>query len=147
VQRANANGNYQTIGEVRPSVNQTDFSFSDNSLHQGTNLYRIKVNRFAGGIKYSNTVALVFDSEELFVGNIIPNPVHSVATLTLSAANPGIADITIYDLTGHMVKTLQTHYLEGNNNIDLDVSRFRAGVYHVVISTLTNRTVERFVKL
>lgn len=146
VQRSTGNGNYQTIGTVAPVANQTDFNFTDLSLARGTNLYRIKVNRVAGGTKYSNTVALIYDSNDLLITSVAPNPAQDVATLTLSTAHPGGATFNVYDVSGNMVKQWQANIAEGNNTIELNVSSLPAGMYHVLVATTDARTVTRFVK-
>lgn len=146
VQRSNGNGGYQTIGTVNPVANQTDFSFTDPSLARGTNLYRIKVNRVAGGTKFSNTVALIYDSNELLITSVAPNPVQDVATVTLSTARQGAANFTVYDVSGNLVKQWQANIAEGNNTIQMNVTGLPAGMYHVLVSTTDARTVTRFVK-
>lgn len=146
VQRSTGNGNYQTIGTVAPVANQTDFNFTDPSLARGTNLYRIKVNRVAGGIKYSNTVALIYDSNELLITSFAPNPVHDMATLTLSTARQGGATFKVYDVSGNLVKQWHSNIAEGNNTIEMNVTGLPAGIYHVLVSTTDARTVTRFVK-
>jgi len=146
VQRSVGNGVYSTIGTIVPGANQTDFSFTDPSLARGTNLYRIKVNRLAGSIKYSNTVALIYDSNELLITSFAPNPVQDVATLTLSTARQGAANFTVYDLSGKLVKQWHSSIAEGNNIIEMNVAGLPAGMYHVLVSTTDARTVTRFVK-
>ncbi|MEK7225238.1 MAG: T9SS type A sorting domain-containing protein, partial [Bacteroidota bacterium] len=115
-------------------------------LAKGSNLYRIKVNRVAGGIKYSNTVALIYDSHELLITSVAPNPVHDIATLTLSTARPGGATFKVYDVSGNMVKQWQANIAEGNNTIEINVTGLPSGMYHVLVSTAEARTVTRFLK-
>lgn len=146
VQRSVGNGGYQTIGTINPGANQVDFSFTDPSLARGTNLYRIKVNRLAGSIKYSNTVALIYDSNELLITSVAPNPVHDVTTLTLSTARQGSASFKVYDVSGNLVKQWQANIAEGNNTIEMNVTSLPAGMYQVLVSTTDARTVTRFVK-
>lgn len=146
VQRSIGNGAYQTIGTINPQVNQTDFSFTDPSLAKGTNLYRIKVNRLSGSGKYSNTVALLYDSDVVLVTSLAPNPVQGIATITLSAAHPGSAGLQIYDMSGNLVKKWTSDFAEGNNTIEINVSGLPAGVYHVLVSTAYSKTVTRFIK-
>ncbi len=146
VQRSVGNGAYQTIGTINPSVSQTDFNFTDPLLAKGVNLYRIKVKGLSGSIKYSNTVALIYESDALLITSVVPNPVHSAATLTLSAAKQGNADLTIYNMAGIPVKQWHSKFAEGNNTIQVNVTELPAGVYQLVVSTERSKTVTRFIK-
>ncbi|NOT52831.1 MAG: T9SS type A sorting domain-containing protein [Chitinophagaceae bacterium] len=146
VQRSVGNGIYQTIGTINPLANQTDFNFTDPSLAKGTNLYRIKVNRLSGSIKYSNTVALIHESDQVLITSVVPNPVHHAATLTLSADRQGSADFKVYSISGSLVKQWHSKYAEGNNTIEMDVSELPAGIYQVLVSTIYSKTVTRFIK-
>jgi hypothetical protein len=146
VQRSSGGGIYQTIGTINPSANQTDLSFTDPSLAKGINLYCIKVNGLGGSIKYSNTVALIYESDALLITSVTPNPVHTAAILTLSAAKHGDADLKVYNMAGDLVKQWHSTFAEGNNNIEMNVMGLPAGVYHVLVSTSNAKTVTRFIK-
>ncbi|HEY6062914.1 MAG TPA: T9SS type A sorting domain-containing protein, partial [Chitinophagaceae bacterium] len=146
VQRSVNNSGFHTIGMVNPVVNQTDFSFTDASLVNGTNLYRIKVNRITGSSKYSNTVAIIQNSNDLLITTVAPNPVHNSAMLTISTGRPAVVSFKVYNMTGSLVKQWQSNMAEGNNTIELNVSELPAGVYSIFASNMEANTVSRFVK-
>jgi len=146
VQRSVGNGEYQTIGTIRPGANETNFNFTDPLLARGVNLYRIKVNGLTGATKYSNIVALIYDSDELLITSVAPNPVHGSAILTLSAAKQGAADFKVYNLAGSLVKQWHSSFAEGNNAIEMNVAELPAGVYQLLVTTPYARTVTRFAK-
>ncbi len=146
VQRSVNNSGFRTIGIVDPVANQTDFSFTDAALANGTNLYRIKVNGITGASKYSNTVAIIQNSNDLIITTVAPNPVHNNALLTVSTGRSTVVDFKIYNMSGSLVKQWQTAIAEGNNTIEMNVSELAAGMYSIFASNSDANTVSRFVK-
>ncbi|HWR32994.1 MAG TPA: T9SS type A sorting domain-containing protein, partial [Chitinophagaceae bacterium] len=146
VQRSVNNSGFSTIGTVNPVANQTDFSFTDGSLASGTNLYRIKVNRLSSSTKYSNTVALLYNSNDILISSLAPNPVHSSAMMTVSTARSATVDFKVFDMSGHVVKQWQSNIAEGNNTITINVEGLAAGVYHILASSNEAKAFSRFVK-
>jgi CubicO group peptidase (beta-lactamase class C family) len=62
--------------------------------------------------------------------SVYPNPSHSSATVSFSLPTPGKVSLTIYDLTGRLVKTIANAELsEGEHTLNFDVNNFRAGIY------------------
>jgi hypothetical protein len=146
VQRSVNNSGYGTIGTVRPGLTETDFSFTDATLASGTNLYRIKVNRFSGSTKYSNTVVLIHNSNDILISSLVPNPVHDKALLTVSSGRNAAIDFKIYNASGNLVKQWSSSVTEGNNTIEVNAAGLAAGMYTVFASANESTTVSRFVK-
>ncbi len=147
VQRSVNNSGFRTIGIVDPVVNQTDFNFTDAALAGGTNLYRIKVNGFAtGSSKYSNTVAIIHNSNDLLITTLAPNPVHNSALLTISTGRASVVSFKVYNMSGGLVRQWQSNIAEGNNVIEMNVSELAPGVYTLFASNKEAKTVSRFVK-
>jgi hypothetical protein len=148
VQRSVGNSVFRTIGTVTPGVNETDFSFTDGNLANGTNLYRIKVNRTTGATRYSNTVALIYNSNDIFITSLAPNPVHSSAVMTVSTAKASAVDFKVFDLSGNLVKQWQSNIAEGNSTLTINVDGLPAGVYHLLASSpdAKAKAMTRFVK-
>lgn len=146
VQRSVNNSGFQTIGIVSPVANQTDFNFTDPALAAGTNLYRIKVNSFTGSSKYSNTVALIHNSNDILISSLAPNPVHNKAMLVVSSGRNAVVDFNVYNMSGSLVKQWQSNVAEGNNTIEVNLVGLSAGMYAVFASANGATTVSRFVK-
>lgn len=146
LQRSVNGGAYQTIQTVRPSGTETDFSFTDAQLAKGRNLYRVKVNGLSGSVKYSGTVALIYDSNDILITSLSPNPASTTATLTISTASVQPASFIIYNNSGAIVKKWSTVLTEGNNNIPIDVEGLPAGTYHIMAATAGNKSVSSFIK-
>ncbi|MBL7723006.1 MAG: T9SS type A sorting domain-containing protein [Chitinophagaceae bacterium] len=146
IQRSVNGSSFETIGIVSPDINRLLFSFTDASLQKGMNLYRIKVNRASGAIKYSNTTAIINDDKGVLISTVSPNPVHSQAVVTISTAKAGTINFSIYDITGRVIKQWQVPAAEGSNRVIMNLDGVQAGVYHLVASGEQAKTSYRFVK-
>lgn len=146
IQRSVNGSSFETIGIVSPGINQLLFTFTDASLQKGMNLYRIKVNRASGTVKYSNTTAIINDNKGVLISTISPNPVQSKAVVTISTAKAGAVHFSIYDITGRVVKQWQVPAAEGSNRVIMNLDGLQTGVYHLVVSGQEAKTSYRFVK-
>lgn len=146
IQRSVNGSSFETLGIVSPGISQLLFSFTDASLQKGMNLYRIKVNRASGAVKYSNTTAIINDSKGVLISTISPNPVHSQAVVAISTAKAGTVHLCIYDIAGRVIKQWQFPATEGSNRIIMNLDGLQAGVYHLVVSGEEAKTSYRFVK-
>lgn len=145
VQRSVNGGAYQTIGTITPGTS-LEYSYTDASLAKGTNLYRIKVNRSSGAVKYSNTVAVINDTKGILITALSPNPVADKATLVINAAKPGAVNFAIYDMTGRPVRQWSATIAEGSNTVTVNAATLPGGIYHLAAMTGDSKTVIRFVK-
>ena len=145
VQRSVNGGAYQTIGTITPGT-AVEYNYTDASLAKGTNLYRIKVNRSSGAIKYSNTAAIINDTKGVLITALSPNPINNTASLIINTAKAESVNFIIYDITGRTVKQWQSKLTDGANTVTVDASMLPAGIYHLAASTPDSKTVIRFVK-
>jgi hypothetical protein len=146
VQRSVNNSAFQTIGTLNPVANQTDFNFTDAALAGGRNLYRIKVNGIVGSSKYSNTVVLIHNSNDILISSLVPNPVHDKALLTVSTGRNASIDFKIYNAMGNLVKQWSSVVSEGNNTIEVNATGLAAGMYTIFAYSKGSTSVSRFVK-
>ncbi len=77
------------------------------------------------------------------VSGVSPNPASGQSALNINCSNPLSATIQITNLMGQNVKTLQRNLNAGNNEITLDVSKLKSGIYFITIEaggqTLTKK--------
>lgn len=74
--------------------------------------------------------------------NIYPNPVNDILTIS-NPENISVDEIIIYDLTGKNVKKADFH---NGNEMQVDVSNFKAGVYSVHVNTKQGTEVKKIIK-
>ncbi|MFO8184594.1 MAG: T9SS type A sorting domain-containing protein [Candidatus Aegiribacteria sp.] len=80
--------------------------------------------------------------------SISPNPVTSIASISLNLAYPGRVSVNVYDLSGRVVDSLaDTELPEGENTLNLDASNYETGVYFVRASTEGGTATTRFLVL
>ncbi len=146
IERSVNNGGFRVIGSVNPSAGQLNYNFIDPSMGSGTNLYRIKVIRGTGGMRYSNTVALINGNTGLLLTSVAPNPVQDRVMVTLSTAKAGTVQLDIINISGNKVQTWIVPVAEGNNSIPLNLGKLPAGVYSLRASTGDAKAVYRIIK-
>ncbi|HEV7782616.1 MAG TPA: T9SS type A sorting domain-containing protein [Chitinophagaceae bacterium] len=145
VQRSVNGGAYTTVATIVPGA-PLSYSYTDASLANGTNLYRIKVTGNTGAVKYSNTVAIINDIKGLLITALSPNPVNDKSSLVINAAKPGTVSFVITDIAGRPVKQWKATITEGSNIIQVNATALSNGIYHLSATTGDSRTVVRFVK-
>ncbi|NBW30803.1 MAG: T9SS C-terminal target domain-containing protein [Flavobacteriales bacterium] len=74
---------------------------------------------------------------------IYPNPSSDILNIDLSSANEEVKSISIVDITGKLIQTIDVHE---NTYISLNVSSLASGLYHVMISSASNSIVRQVVK-
>jgi len=80
--------------------------------------------------------------------SIYPNPVSQNTNLSFDLNKSSLVSISIYNLSGSLVKTIYNNVLmnTGNNNIPLSTSDLSMGTYLVVVDSDQDKNVVKFVK-
>ncbi len=76
---------------------------------------------------------------------LYPNPAEEMTTISYSSSQTGTIDVQIFDLSGTNVKKTKTFIAEGNNRIDLDVSKLQSGLYFVSIAFKGTKTTKKLI--
>ncbi len=76
-----------------------------------------------------------------------PNPSESSANLTIDSATEDLVSLTVYDLTGKLIYTVQSPVLIGSTTIPLEVESLTSGFYLVQIVGENLREEVKFRKL
>lgn len=99
----------------------------DEKPHQGLSYYRLKQTDVDGKYEYSHVVAVQLSTDNEFA--IYPNP--TVAQLMIQADDLDVESLSIYDGRGSDVTHTLRFTLIGENQVQLDVSGLKSGVYFV----------------
>ncbi|MBS1574285.1 MAG: T9SS type A sorting domain-containing protein [Bacteroidetes bacterium] len=129
VEQAVNGGAFKTIEIVKPGSPKLEYSYEDKNLAGGTSIYRIKVVLFDGKIRYSNTVAILFNTKAFLITSIAPNPVSGGTKMTISSPGNAVVKISLFDVQGRVVSQWQQSLSEGTNIIRLETADLRAGIY------------------
>ena len=76
-----------------------------------------------------------------------PNPSESSANLTIDSATEDVVSLSVYDLTGKLIYTVQSPVLIGSTTIPLEVESLTSGFYLVQIVGENLREEVKFRKL
>ena len=83
-----------------PTISGLDFSYVDNSLTHGLNIYRVKIELLDGRIVYSEDVTVFFAKEPYI---IYPNPVRQDQPVTLISEDPDVIEVQLFNTVGERV--------------------------------------------
>jgi hypothetical protein len=133
-------GEFKTIQVVNPGSSKLAYSYDDKNLAGGTSIYRIKVVLLDGKIRYSNTVAVLFNTKAFLITSIAPNPVGGTAKMTISSPENTTVKMIVYDLQGRIVNQWQQTLSDGTNVITLQTDKLKAGVYLITANDGTTKT-------
>jgi hypothetical protein len=116
------NGVYETVDLIN-NINQTDFSFVDNTPRRGNQTYRAKLLTVDGNVIYSEEVGVLFISaSDVYV---YPNPVSAGEDVSVIVQSEESAVIEFFDTGGAFVSTAEDFGIVKT----VSTSGLKSGVY------------------
>ena len=140
IEQAVNGGAFKLIEVVNPGSPKLAYSYDDKSLAGGTSIYRIKVVLLDGKIRYSNTVAILFNTKSFLITSIAPNPVSGSTKMTISSPENTVVKMIVYDLHGRIINQWQQPLSDGTNVITLQADKLKAGIYLITANDGTIKT-------
>jgi hypothetical protein len=128
-----------TIPAIAGNGNGSSYSFTDRNKLMGDRYYRLRIVDNNGGFVYSKV--LFVSSTQASAISITPTLVSSSINVSLPVS--GQAQVSIYNTSGLLVKTLITE----NSVSSVDVSSLSRGAYFVKASQGNNTYSTKFLKL
>jgi hypothetical protein len=150
IERSGSTGGFDSIGVMFGINNgqETNYSFTDEYMLNGTNIYRLREVDMNGVTRYSIVVTLssmqIKSSMEVY-----PNPTVASINFSVPSAIPQPVLVQVYSMTGVLVITTQNELVAGTNLETLTVGNLRAGNYILKVSSQDGSTqfVQPFVKI
>lgn len=141
IERSTDAVHFNAIGTVS-AQNKSSYSFLDNKTPVvNTVFYRLKLIDIDGRYSYSNIVPIRLSLKSAVI--IFPNPAKNEITVSLKKGLAENGRLKITDVTGK--ELFNSLVLPGQNNFNMNVSKYPAGRYFVSIVN-TNTTInESFV--
>ncbi len=141
-------GNLQTVVAINGNEEAQLYQEYDKSPISGTSFYRIQVNEYSGAISYSNVQEVSFNKTDQFsIDNIVPNPFLSNITITASLPNDGNISISLMDIFGKKINSLNLIGRKGMNTINMnDLNNLSSGTYVVEAIYNNQRLLKKIVK-
>ena len=153
--------------EVQRSINGTDFSalgmvnsqavngisnlelaysFVDVNPKEGHNYYRLRQIDLDGKSTYSKQIDLVVNSNGSVV-NVYPNPAKDNVTIDYASNSNASLSLQIIDMSGRVIKQVQTKVASGNNAMIISLDGVSAGMYQLQLIENNRLThVQKFIK-
>lgn len=133
---------FQNIGQVPGVGNSSEinqYSFVDPQPMDGRSYYRIKQIDFDGATSYTEIESIVLDSSRAQVScKFFPNPVVDRLQVQCNAsADIGPAKLRFSKLNGATLEMQDVYITAGDNQFNLEVSRYSTGIYFVEIFSYT----------
>jgi hypothetical protein len=137
----NGNSDWQALGMI-PSMAANaggySYTFIDHTKMNGDRYYRLKI--FDRDGKYAYSKVLFITSGQKGTLSITPTLISSTMNVILPASGP--AQVSIFNTSGQLVKTLIT----GSEVFNIDVSGLKRGVYFLSVSQGKNFQATKFFK-
>lgn len=138
VERSTDNFSFEPIGTVmaKDGNGNTTYSLTDfNAAKKGSTIYyRIRSNENSGNNKYTHIISVNFETILITSVSLMPNPVTNKTTLIINAVADETAQLKIVDNTGRIIRIMNVNLVKGKNNLTLDVSGFKTGLYYIDVT-------------
>lgn len=138
LQRSRQGAAFETIAQIMPKSNNSNYTYTDASLLPGEAWYRLQLIYADNKDNYSKTVALNVRCDEPQAINAYPNPVNSRLTVTGISAD---SKLQLLNATGQIVfEAIATGTVQ-----ELDLHTLPGGTY--VLNILRDHRLVRSLKL
>lgn len=93
--------------------------------------YRLALISKDSSLRFTDAIKIEYGKEkDIFVEQNKPNPFNPTTTISFRMARSGLVKLTVYDIIGREVLVLIDKKLaQGRHSIDIDASRWPAGIY------------------
>lgn len=127
-------GEFVAIGFVNGMGTITEiqnYSFTDNSLENGSYFYRLKQVDFNGSFEYSDEVNIDVTGPQYFsLNQNYPNPFNPTTRIEFSLASDSKVTLKVFNLLGEEVVTLLNgNLISGKHFVDFKASNLNSGIY------------------
>ncbi|MBX9783458.1 MAG: PQQ-dependent sugar dehydrogenase [Chitinophagaceae bacterium] len=128
---------FDDIATVQPKSGNGDitYNYTDfNAAGLGTVIYyRIRSNEPAGS-KYTNIINVNFAPVLITSLSLFPNPVTEKTNVLINAIADETVQLKVIDNTGRIIHVMNVNLVKGKNNVQLDVSRYKTGLYYIDVT-------------
>jgi hypothetical protein len=113
------------------TVENKNYSFTDEGLNSGTYTYRLKQVDFDETFAYSNEVEVEINVPDQYsLNQNYPNPFNPVTKIEFSLATESKVTMKIFNTLGEEVATLVNNVMPaGQHNVNFEASKLHSGVY------------------
>jgi hypothetical protein len=149
IERSTDGVNFLVVGMVDGAGNSSsvlNYSYSDQKEGDEITYYRLKQTDENGQINYSEVVAVNDPHSKKALELTILSPVTDHLNYKVCCLQKGDAKVEVFDLSGKIVITANTHVHEGNNSLTLDTKTLPSGLYILKFTADNGTAKAKFVK-
>ena len=135
--------NFKLLEKLSPkgSSSLTQYELLHNNPSQGMNYYKLITVDFDSQTKESGVLAIDFSKEEIFVGNVYPNPANGLSYVEINSIGLSTMEVNLSDVTGKIVYSQQVNLRKGLNKIEINTKLFESGIYLFSVSNTRNSSL------
>ena len=149
IERSQNGMDFQYIGGIRgqgTSHDRQQYTFIDENINNRNNYYRLLQMDRDGSYEYSDIIFLKSKKENEKVGAFYPNPSQlGLLNLDYISKNNRELNISIYGITGKLIRNENRTISEGNNKLNFDFSKLGKGIYMVKIGNGINASYRKLI--
>lgn len=149
IERSADGAHYGSIGQLAAkgySTVTSKYAYTDGAPIKGLNYYRLKQVDKDGKYVYSNVV-VIRNNGAFTKTQIIPNPVHNMATISIMLAQKEELQVRLIDGTGKLARSYRFTGNSGENQFFInDLGNLPAGIYTIDIRGQQTSIQERLMK-
>ena len=147
IHRSTDRTSWSKIGFVPGSGNSNapkDYSFTDQSLPNGTLYYRLKQEDLNGNFEYSKVINLNHNAaSDVVLYQNYPNPFNPTTRIEYLLPKSSHVSLIVYDLLGRKIITLKNEYeTAGKHSVGFNGTNLSSGIYFYVL-TADNFTISK----
>jgi Ricin-type beta-trefoil lectin domain-like/Polysaccharide deacetylase/Secretion system C-terminal sorting domain len=143
LEKMDANQNFTRLTSI--NGNSADalrsFSFTDENLEDGDNVYRVKATDKDGSIQFSNLATIKYQVPNLYA--VSPNPAQNYLDINLTACENRPVVLTIMNALGHKVQSVSLEKAGKSHRIEL--GEMATGQYFLHIQPAGKRVATRVI--
>jgi hypothetical protein len=109
------------------------FYFTDTETPETQTMYRLKMIDIDGKASYSSIITVSSKIAPQDQVSVFPTIVTTDATIAVPTKTKGTVNISVVDVNGKRLRTIDAEIYPGNNIISLPASALTAGMYHVQV--------------
>jgi len=146
----NGGKTYQQIGQFagRGGVNdRANYGMLDVQPYAGVAYYRLVQKNAGGSISFTDIKVVDRSDKPSSYFTIYPNPVHGILNVKVTSTSAQKTAVRIMELNGRSMIATPINLVEGEQNIQVDMSRLQKGSYiiHVILDGVASiRIVNKF---
>ena len=127
-----------TVAAAGNSTTEKSYSYT-RSLNAATTFYRLKIVDVDGKSSTSSVVKVAPSKTGFSLGNVYPIPAKSKVTVEWNSKVAGATTLTLTDISGRTIKTLNLQSTQGFNQYNLDVNALTSGQYFLRLKNDMNQ--------